>query len=265
MSRIVKNRLSAAAFTVAIALFSSVAYAIAISVDFNNTTNSSWVLSPAVIAGPLGTANWNSTSTASGSGKALVDNSGKATGATLTWSSSTVWGNGDGNASPDRILLNRYLDDGSGGIRITVSNVPYSMYDVYLIFASDQNGNNSTYTTRDFAVNGTWVLGTLINGNGAAAATATAFGDWDKASSQWVQLTGSGTGSQTRIGNYAMYRTTGSTLTISGQQYSSVQRGSLAGFMIVPEPGTLVLSGGGLLALFLRRRRRLALSSVEGN
>jgi hypothetical protein len=228
-----------------------------ISVNLNNTTSAAWVVSAAAVAGPLSGTNWNNTSTASGSGQALVDSDGNATSATLDWSSSNLWTNGDNNGSADRIILHPYLDDGGSGVLVTVNNVPYSQYNVHLIVSSGQNGNNSTYTTLDFNVNGSWVLGEEINGNGAAAATATAFGDWDAAEGAWAPITGDGLGAQTATGNYISFQTAGATLTIDGLNRSGNSRGSLAGLIIeeVPEPSAAVLLCLMAPALAARPRR----------
>lgn len=220
-----------------------------ISINFNNTTVPSWVIGPGVAAGPLDSINWNNTSTASGSGVSLNDNEGNVTGATLSWSASNTWTNGDGNGNVDRRLLHPYLDDGDGGLEVAIANIPFDRYRVYGILASDQNRNNSTYTTLDFMVNGSPVLG----------GTGTAAGDYDYAlnnfgSNPWRRVT------TDRIGNYWLSNELTGDLTIDGFNRIGASRGSLAGIVIeaVPEPGTgTVLCMAVLLSAAGVRRRRL--------
>ena len=156
-----------------------------------------------------------------------------------------MWYNGSGTASEDAKVAVGYLDDGPPPVSVTVSGIPYAEYNVFGIVGSDQNWN-STYTTLDFDVNGTWALG------GGSAATATAHGDLVSSGGAWIQLT---TG---QVGNYWLVENlTGSTLTIAGQGRNGSERGSLAAIVIqeIPEPATLglMVAFGGLL--LIRRKR----------
>ncbi|QDU58758.1 PEP-CTERM sorting domain-containing protein [Aeoliella mucimassa] len=227
--------------------FSQRAQSAAISVNFNNTTAENWSLQPTDTAGPLGSANWNNTSTASGGPQSLVDDLGDSTSASITWSSANTWANGDNNGNGDRILLHPYLDDGGTGVSVTVEDVPYAKYRVYGIISSDQNGNDSTYTTGDFMVNGAAVLG----------GTAIAASDYDYAENNfagdpWQRLTTS------QIGNFWVSDVqTASTLSIAGPVRSGDERGSLSGIIIesVPEPASLVVFGLATMSLLFVRRR----------
>ncbi|QDT59968.1 hypothetical protein SV7mr_24820 [Stieleria bergensis] len=226
----------------------SASHAGLISINFNNTESAAWVIGPGVAAGPLDSINWNNTSTASGSGVSLVDDDGNLTGAVLSWNSSNTWTNGDLNGYADRRLLHPYLDDGNGGLEVVIENIPYLRYRVYGVLSSGQNGNLSTYTTRDFSVNGSAVLG----GNASAA------GDYDYAqnnfgSDPWRQVT------TDQIGNYWLSDELNGDLTIEGLGRSGSSRGSLAGIVIesVPEPGTgTVLCMAILMGTAGIRRRR---------
>jgi len=218
-----------------------------ISVNFNNTTDPAWTLAPTASAGPLGSVNWNNTSTASGSQGGLLDVNGNTTSASISWTSANTWANGDNNGSPDRILLHPYLDDGGGGLSITVTNIPFALYRVYGIVSSDQNSNNNTYTTLDF----------VVNGNGVLGGTATAAGGWNYAQANfpgnhWQELT------TAQVGNFWLSDIqTSSTLTIQGGARSGDNRASLAGIVIeaIPEPSSALVWGLGIMGLALRRRR----------
>lgn len=173
-----------------------------IQAGFFNTTNN-----PTGAAGlPVRTG-----SLASGSLTGLVDSNGSATPAAVSWSSSNTWWNSDGTGTNNQNLAVGYLDDGGSGVSITVTGVPYATYKVYGLLASD-SGN--TYTTLDFLVNGSPVLG----------GTATAFGNmttsFNTTTEQWSLLT------TTQPGNYWLSADqTGSTLTIQGAPRSGSNRG----------------------------------------
>lgn len=223
------------------------ATAAVISIDFNNTTDPVWTLSSGDAAGPLGSTNWNSTSTATGGSVALLDDTGASTTATLTWSSSNTWTNGDGNGNANAELAHAYLDDGGGAVQITINNVPYDDYRVYGLFASD----NAT-GIRNWQVNGSWALGGDSTTTAAAyrsvAANQTANGE------PWTEIVPG-----TVTGNYWTFVSSGSTLTLQGLNRSGDNRGSLTGLVIeaVPEPTTLVsLAVAATAALATRWWRR---------
>lgn len=236
--------------------------AASIAVNFSeNDANQGWISSTSAI-GPTGiqaqyfnTTNnppgaaglpTRSGSLASGSLSGLVDDSGNATTAAVSWSSSNTWWNSDGTGSDEQILAVGYLDDGGSGVTITVSNVPFANYRVYGLLASDQ-GN--TYTTLDFLVNGNAVLGGSATAYGNIAESITNTGQ------AWSLLTTSQTG------NYWLSGTeTSSTLTITGPVRVGNDRGSITGFIIeevapVPEPGSAALVAFSLVGMALRRRR----------
>jgi hypothetical protein len=208
------------------------------------------VLDAVTPKGPTGTAIWNDSNVRdsgelwNGAEANLVDDSGINTGASITWAAANMWYNGSGTASEDAKVAVGYLDDGAPGVLITVNDIPYAEYTVYGIVGSDQNWN-STYTSLDFDVNGTWALG------GGSATTATAHGDLVSSGGAWIELTTS------QIGNYwKVDNVIGSTLTIMGQPRNASERGSLAAIVIqqVPEPSTGLLGLLGLGAILYRRR-----------
>jgi hypothetical protein len=202
------------------------------SISLNFSENSAnQVFTQSVPIGPLGTnsANWNNTadvgSPAAGSMSNLKDETGATTAVSVTWNSTNTWFNSDGTADDEHRMSVGYLDDGDGpdndgiGASVTFSNIPYTTYRVYGLLGSDQ-GN--LYNTVDFTVNGVEVFG--------AATTAPAYGNINtslaQAGSFWSLANG------TTRGNYWTLDSTGSTLTISGFERASANRGSLGAVII---------------------------------
>lgn len=102
---------------------------------------------------------WNSTVDAdSGTLKAgkkanLTDNKGAKTTAVVEWKSSNTWRiDGEKTDTDEKKLTRSYLDDGGGGNLITVSNIPYEKYNLYVLF-SPGSGAYGLHT--DVTVNGT--------------------------------------------------------------------------------------------------------------
>lgn len=234
--------------------------AASIAYNFSETsTNNSQTLDSTTPKGPLGTSVWNDSyivttgNVANGTETNLVDNTGAGTGMSIAWSSKETWFGDGGNTTQDQRIVLGYLDDGNQGgsnpgVFVTLSNIPYSNYNIYILLASD-TGSSTTYTTQDFLINGTtWALG------GATPVTATAYANMESTSANgtWTQaIAGGQTGNYIQVSNLS-----GGTLTIDGQIGSGGARGSVAGVIIqqVPEPscGLLALLGGALL---VRRRR----------
>jgi hypothetical protein len=252
-----KNPYLVAALAISAAATSAEAASIAVNFS-ENDANQGWLSATSSI-GPTGIQaqyfNTNNNppgvaglptrtgSLSAGSLTGLLDDAGNTTTASVTWSSSNTWWNSDGTGTDNQRLAVGYLDDGGSGVTITVNNVPFANYRVYGLLASDQ-GN--TYTTLDFVVNGSAVLG----------GSATAYGNMAESlantGQEWSLLTTSQAGNYWRSGTQ-----TASTLTITGPARSGDDRASITGFIIeeVPEPGSAALAAFSLVGMALRRRR----------
>ncbi|WP_442483262.1 PEP-CTERM sorting domain-containing protein [Aeoliella sp. SH292] len=199
-----------------------------ISVNFSeNSGNQAFVGGQNI--GPLGTdsAFWNNTNgqpnLAAGTIPGLIDSTGTATAAALTWSSANAWYNGDGTADDAHRQSVGYLDDGGSGINVTLSNIPYTNYRVYGLYSSDQGAG--TAIAQDMNVNGTWVFGNTVATSVPAYAsineTLAATGNF------WAPLT------PASKGNFWTFDVSGTnTVTITQSPTSDPGRAALSGVII---------------------------------
>ena len=130
------------AFVAVCSLTAAEANAASIGVSYagDNGGGTSIQITPAQIAGVVPQSNWNAATGENDTLGSLVDDSGAATGASVTWTSPNTWG---GSAAPtdDAAMVNGWLDDGGGtGNSTTVTGIPYSQYDVY-VYGSSDTGN----------------------------------------------------------------------------------------------------------------------------
>jgi hypothetical protein len=224
------------------------ATASAASIALNFAENpSNQVFAGGVPIGPTGidSANWNNTIDLDsgplatgeiGARTSLNDDTGASTTATVEWSSSNVYWNGDGTASDEAKLAVGYLDDGGAGATFTISNIPYPEYIAYVLFTSDSNGD---YTHTDLTIAGVSYLGGDFPAHGRVTD-----------GTGWVLADG------ITNGNYAMMLgLTNPTLTVSATKDAG--RSPITGVIIeeVPEPSMALLIGLGGLGLLLRRRK----------
>jgi len=194
-----------------------------ISIDFGSNT-----FSGGEPIGPLASdsSNWNQAGGgAAGTKTDLIDSAGLPTGTDIQWQSSNTWGNGDGTSDDQHRLAQRYLDD-SEAVGLTISNIPYTAYKVYGLFATDQNGSGSCGIV-NIDVNGTWALG------GSASTTAAAWGgitaNYASHGEYWTEIDPGSV-----QGNYWTMVTTGATCTVAGEGRigSSDNRGCLTAIII---------------------------------
>ncbi|MCO6044320.1 LamG domain-containing protein [Aeoliella sp. ICT_H6.2] len=203
-----------------------------ISLNFSeNSANQGFV--GGELIGPLLTDStyWNSTNgqpdLANGTILDLIDSSGATTTADVTWSANNPYYNGDGTGSDEARLSVGYLDDGGDGISVELSQIPYTNYRVYGLYASDQANpaGAQVVTAQDMSVNGTWVFG------GAAATSVDAYGSigdsFEATGKNWSLLT------STQTGNYWTYDVSGtSTVTITQSPVGDPGRAALTGLII---------------------------------
>ena len=130
----------------------------AIGIHFGaDTDNPNYVLAAASVAGVPGFAmsNWNNAygnngsttnlNTSVSSTGVVMNGAGAATGVTVSWSSQNgTFSNNDNHSDPNDQLMGSFLNDGPGnghGNSITISNIPYTSYEVLAYVGSEDTAN----------------------------------------------------------------------------------------------------------------------------
>lgn len=197
------------------------------------------------ITGVVPRGGWNNGSLDDGMITALKDDSGIATPATITWASDTTWGRNLA-PSPTNDLLSDYLDGArTFPVSIGMTNIPFTLYDVYVYTRRNENSDNSVQTDgsnnllSDYTLNGTLVQNVRT-------------GD---IRDTFVLATG------TEIGNYIKFEdVVGATLSLRASDNLGNFRSPVDGIQIVeqiPEPGSIsAVALGALSLLGVRRFRR---------
>ena len=190
-----------------------------IAIDF--VGGSATVMAAAETAGVVSQAHWNSAPGASRTTPLpLVDGSGAATGASVTWSApGGVWTvpivDQPGNAR----MMRGYLDtDNTTSTSVTVAGLPSRAYDIY-VYA---DGDNSSYD-RSAAY--------TISGAGIATATVALM---DAANVNFASTFGQANGS---TGNYVRFRINGDGFTLTAvptTPQEGTRRAAVNGLQIVP-------------------------------
>ncbi len=212
--------------------------------DSNGTVSGTGSYAGVVLAN-----NWNN-SWPSNPTVDLIDNSGAATTLDLSYTAAATYSitgghpGADANGNYNKELLNGYLNSGVAGwttiatSSFTVSQIPYSQYDLYVYFSSDTAGRTGTVTdgttTYDFSA-----LGSVSISGANALFTQT------------TDNTGANPGA-----NYAVFSgltSNSKTVTVDIPNW-----GGIAGFQVVatPEPSSLALGALGMAGLFISRRVR---------
>lgn len=223
-----------------------------ISVNFEGSPSSQ-------VTGPAGVQpadHFTNITGASGSSLNLVDNSNAATTADLSFTGGFGYRENGTPGSQNGNLLKGFLAS-TGTITLSLSQIPFSSYDVYVYLAVDSGGrtaNISNGTT-------TYTYQAITNPNNVfVGATNTTGG-----------TTGGGGFTIGPAANYALFSgMTGASFTITNYRTSNSEFGpgqGIAGFQIVdasavPEPSTwaMVLGGLGLLMILAARSRAKEIS-----
>lgn len=195
---------------------------------------------------------WYSSQATLGDDEVIIDDSGAATGMTVSINDTGRFNNyfsGDN----DRALFGEAIDVFNPDRTLTFTNVPYAVYDVYCYMKDDSNGTTAnragSYTIGDV----TYYVQGLVDGDGDPADDGTGYILSEDATY--------GTGADIDQGNYVVFRgITGDSFELFvADAYGSDGRGrnKFAGFQIVevPEPATLVLLGLGSMIAVRRKRK----------
>jgi hypothetical protein len=245
---------SLAAASVVIAA-STAAHAISVGVNFaggGNNTSPAVNLGPGETAGVVPQSNFNNVAGgAAGSGIALVNNTGAATGMVLAYTAggnySAVGGLAIAPATGDEKLNTGFI---FGSANVTVTGIPFTTYDVYVYELNDAAGRIETTTL---------VAPALAQGPFfGSSATPTDAGHVDQNAATayvYTQAVATAVASPTPNADYVRFTNlTGSTLNFTT---SATGNGFLNGFQIVqvPEPTGLALLVIGAAFPAVRRRR----------
>lgn len=122
------------AILASVLLASGHAPAATISVNYSVTTSSTPALAPSDVAGALPAANWNNVVSTGGAfdyGITYVDNLGASTSLAVS-ASSGIGDSWNTAGTPDKIIFGDKSNFAGGEQNITVSDVPYALYDLYI-------------------------------------------------------------------------------------------------------------------------------------
>ena len=200
------------------------AQAATISLNFVRASSGATALAAGDIAGVAAAGNWNNSTTANANaettGIALTNDGGIVTTATATWQSGGAsWSTataGSGSAA-DMAMMTGYLDqggDGNGQIHtISVTNIPFASYDVYLYHSSSGGPNR----TARYQANGTDIWTRNLD-------PANTFNGFVQAG--YNSLAEAALAGGNPAGNYVLWTGLSGDLSIEGQGYGDVDGGS---------------------------------------
>lgn len=132
-------------------------------------------MAPALSAGVVPRANWNNMAALPNQGLPVVltDESGAASGASLTWSSNNTWRSANNAASQP--LMDGYIDSSAANptITVTLSGIPFGVYEVYVYVGSDGDGRTGRTRINDNPATDIWHITTTSTFGGFSEGTAT--------------------------------------------------------------------------------------------
>jgi hypothetical protein len=131
----------------------------AISIDFAGGAVN---MAASEVAGVVPKSNWNVADFESGTGMALVDETGTQSGATVTWSSNSYWSTKIEDTPGDFRMMKGYIDPQGQSATVSVAGLPSnsSGYDIY-VYADGANGGATR--TGTYQISGTGIAATSIN------------------------------------------------------------------------------------------------------
>jgi hypothetical protein len=247
---------------IALSSIALTAQAATISLNFARAGTPATVMTGAETAGVVAVSNWNSatdTNANSAAGVPLNDSGGVLTTAVAGWTSgSASWSTGvAGTGSADNMLMmTGYLDQGGNGLgqihMISITNIPYANYDVYLYHSSSGGADRTARYQANGADIWTRNLNPANTFNGFTQAGYTSLADAANTANP--------------AGNYVLWTGLSGDLTIEGQGYGTsdggaggdTRRAPIQGIQIVeriPEPGSALLLLVGSVVALVRRRR----------
>lgn len=248
--------LAACAVLVAGALTAATSQAQTVSANFSSNDGS-----VTGSAGVVSAANWNNYANGGFNQAAdLMDDSGVASTLDLEWfSNSGTWfvsnpSPGDGSNGN---MLNGYLNSGNTDpnaanepAALTLQNIPYTSYDVYVYFNSDNGTRTGNILGQE---SDTGLGGSYVN-------PITYYFGYNADTSGFFQTTSTDSNVFTEA-NYAMFSGTLDFFNVEVRGTTNPEFGGIAGVQIVntgtaiPEPGSIALLGLAGLGLITRRRR----------
>ncbi|NQT89082.1 hypothetical protein HQ560_20100, partial [bacterium] len=128
-------------------VLTGVAQAVSIGVNFgSNRTGAS--LAAGDSAGVVAQTNWNNAPNASGSFTDATDSSGGATLVDVSWATSESWSHSGGAATSDGVLMKGWAsaNNNSTAGTVSISNIPYAKYALYLYVSHDRNNDDTRFT-----------------------------------------------------------------------------------------------------------------------
>ncbi len=252
-------------FATASVSFSPAYGAASIGLNFvGGNNNGTDTLIPTLSAGVVPQTNWNnltgSNTNSTADGVTVVDSTGAATGVTALWTNgagnydnSSTSGTAPLSTNGDQILLNGGIWGATprgGGPSVTVSNVPYSSYEVIVTSLLDHGGT---------IISTTLVGGSTVYANQTQNPADAGYIDGTSSSFTYTQATDT-TGTGTGLADYALFSgLSGTSFTVSEDIVSgAATAANLSSIEIVnltiPEPASLFLLGVAVLGFSSRRR-----------